>query len=182
MASATHTGWKRDLANGRLAAEYLGTEVFDFDANDINVSQAATFASTVGVTGAITATGGLTVPEAGGNITAKGLTISDGGTVTQATSATTGVTLNTTTGQITTVTQNIAAGGEVTFTVTNSVVAATSVVVCSIASGSVGGTSIAAVSAIAAGSFDITITNLHASTAETGTLVINFAVFGGSAT
>ena len=32
--------------------------------------------------------------------------------------------------------------------------------------------------ALAKGSFDITISNLHASTAETGALVINFVVIG----
>ena len=34
----------------------------------------------------------------------------------------------------------------------------------------------ALVSAVAAGSFDITVMNQHASTAETGAIVINFAV------
>lgn len=33
--SSTHRGWKYDATNGRLAAQYNGTEVFDFDANDI---------------------------------------------------------------------------------------------------------------------------------------------------
>lgn len=110
-----------------------------------------------------------------------GFTFKDRGTVTQITSATTGVTVNTNVGAITTVTQNIAAGAEVQFTVTNSKVTANSVPVVAIASGTVGGTTIASVTAVAAGSFQITLTNLHAATAETGTLVINFAVFGGLA-
>ena len=58
---------------------------------------------------------------------------------------------------------------------TNSAVAATDTVVLSIKSGAVA-TPLAWVSAVAAGSFNITISNLHASTAETGALVINFAV------
>lgn len=106
----------------------------------------------------------------------NGFVFKDRGTVTQITSATTGVTVNTYCGTITTVAQNIAAGAEVQFTVTNSKVTANSVPVVSIASGTVGGTTIASVTAVAAGSFQITLTNLHAATAETGTLVINFIV------
>lgn len=128
----------------------------------------------------------LTVKDEAGNVnfridSAGRVTIGDGGTVTQASSATTGVTLNTTAGQITTVTQNIAAAGEVQFTVTNSKVAATDCVIVNVASGSTGGTTIAACTAVAAGSFQITLTNLHASTAETGTLVLNFIVIKGTA-
>lgn len=119
-------------------------------------------------------------PEAVGNVTGKGFTATDGGTVTQASSITTGVTLNTTTGQITTVSTTLAAAGEAAFVVTNSVVAATSVVVASLASTSSAGTPFVGVSAIAAGSFTILITNLHASAALDNTLTINFMVFGGS--
>ena len=100
------------------------------------------------------------------------------GSVTQITSAATGVTLNTAAGVITTVTQNIAVGGEVQFTVTNDKVKATDTVNLSIRSGSTGGTTIASVTAVAAGSFQITLTNLHAATAETGVLLINFVVVG----
>ena len=117
------------------------------------------------------------------SVTMGGVTkIADGGTVTQASSASTGVTLNASSGQITTVAQNIAAAAEVQFTVTNSRVAAVDTVIVNVASGSTGGTTIAAVTAVAAGSFQITLTNLHASTAETGTLVLNFMVIKGSAT
>lgn len=157
MASSSRKGWFFDKANSRLAARY----------NDTSFLRGTASA--------------LTVPE-GIALTSGDLTISDGGTVTQITNATTGVTLNTAVGQITTVTQNIAAAGEVQFTVTNSKVAATSVVVLNVASGSTGGTTVADVTAVAAGSFQVTLANLHASTAETGTLVLNFAVIGGSAT
>jgi len=156
-ASSRRRGWFYDAANSRIAARYNDTSFLRGTATS------------------------LTVPE-GIGFTTGDVTISDGGTVTQITTASTGVTLNTNVGQITTVTQNIAAAGEVQFTVTNSAVAATSVVVVNIASGSTGGTTIAAVTAVAAGSFQITLTNLHAATAETGTLVINFAVIKGSAT
>jgi hypothetical protein len=105
-----------------------------------------------------------------------GFVFKDRGAVTQITTAATAVELNTYSGVITTVTQNIAAAGEVSFAVTNSKVSATCVPVVAISSGSTGGTTIAAVTAVGAGSFTITLTNLHASVAETGTLVINFAV------
>lgn len=73
MASAKHTGWKRDLANGRLAAEYNGTEVFDFDANDMVITPATT------VTGALTASAGVTATTGGVTATAGGITATAGG-------------------------------------------------------------------------------------------------------
>lgn len=100
----------------------------------------------------------------------------DTGTVTQATSITTGVTLSTMSGQITTVSTTLAAGSDATFQVTNTKVAATDVVVAHLASTSSAGTPVVVVSAVAAGSFDLTITNLHAANALNNTLTINFAV------
>lgn len=103
---------------------------------------------------------------------------SDYSAVTQITSAATAVVINSAAGAITTVTQNIAAGDEVKFTVTNSKVAITDVPNVAIRSGTVGGTTIASVTAVAAGSFQVTLTNLHATVAETGVLVISFVVVG----
>jgi hypothetical protein len=103
---------------------------------------------------------------------------SDTGAVTQITSASTAVVIDRAAGVITTVVQNIAAAGEVQFTVTNNKVKVTDVPVVAIRSGSTGGTTIASVTAVAAGSFQITLTNLHSGTAETGTLLINFVVVG----
>lgn len=105
-----------------------------------------------------------------------GYTTGSGGTVTQATSRTTGVTLNKINGQITTTSTSLAAGASATFTVTNSAIAATDVVNVSIKSGQTNKETSAHVTAVAAGSFDITIFNRHASTAETGAIIINFAV------
>ena len=97
-------------------------------------------------------------------------------TVTQATNRTTGVTLNTTSGQITTNATSLAAAAEAAFVVTNDKVTAKSVVVLCAASGQTAGTSVPHVTAVAAGSFTIQLTNLHASTADTGAMVINFAI------
>ena len=57
--SGKHRGWHYDGVNGRLAAEYNGTEVFDFDANDMAVAVALTAATT------ITSTAGNFVGTAG---------------------------------------------------------------------------------------------------------------------
>lgn len=101
----------------------------------------------------------------------------DVGAVTQITSRATGVTLNTLAGTITTDPTSLAAGAEATFTVTNSKVAATDVPVCAVKSGgTTPGSTHAVVTAVAAGSFDITVNNLHASIADTAALVINFQV------
>jgi hypothetical protein len=99
-----------------------------------------------------------------------------GGTVTQTTSRTTGVTLNKVCGQITTDTTSLAAGATAKFTVTNSAVATTDVVSASIDSGTTTDQTDVKVQAVGAGSFDIVVANRHASTAETGAIVINFAV------
>ncbi len=104
-----------------------------------------------------------------------------GGAVTQITNRSTGVTLSKPCGTITTDATSLAAAGEATFIVTNTLVAATDVVVVCATGGQTAGTSIPAVTAVAAGSFSITLTNLHASTADTGAMVISFAVFKGVA-
>jgi hypothetical protein len=98
-----------------------------------------------------------------------------GGTVTQATSKTTGVTLNKLCGAITTNNAALAAAAEAKFTVTNSTVAATDVVVVSIKSGGTSGSYVISVSAVGAGSFDITISNVSAGSLSEA-LVINYSV------
>lgn len=104
-----------------------------------------------------------------------------GGAVTQTTSRTTGVTLSKLCGAITTDVTALAAGAEATFTVTNSLVEATDVVVVSLKTPSATGTSIPYVSTTAAGSFQITLSNLHAATADTSASVINFVVIKAKA-
>lgn len=104
--------------------------------------------------------------------------VGPGGTVTQATDRTTGVTLNTLCGAITTNNASLAAEAAAEFTVTNSTVAATDVVVVAQKSGSNGGNTDVFVSTVAAGSFKIKVANNNAAagTAETGAIIINFAV------
>ena len=105
-----------------------------------------------------------------------------GGTVTQLTNRTTGVTLNKLAGAITTNNASLAAEGTADFVVTNSTVAIGDCVVVSVRSGSNGGGTIVSVTAVAAGSFTIRVHNgnVAAGTAETGAIIINFAVIKGT--
>jgi hypothetical protein len=99
------------------------------------------------------------------------------GTVTQITSISTGVTLNTRRGAITTFDPALAAAGEAEFVVTNSVCRAGSVVLVSVASGPADDEHVFAfVSAVAAGSFSIVLSNLAAANQADGAMVINFAI------
>lgn len=126
-----------------------------------------------------TGTGAVTTPRAlvsTGGTAGVGYATGAGGTVTQATNRTTGVTLSKVAGQITTNTASLAAGATAKFTVTNTAVAATDTVVLSIASATTTDQTDVKVQAVAAGSFDIVVANRHASTAEVGAIVINFAV------
>jgi hypothetical protein len=120
----------------------------------------------------ITASGSITIT---GSTVASGYATGAGGAVTQATNRSTGVTLSKPCGVITTHNASLAAAAEVTFTVTNTLVASTDTVIVSNASTTTG-TPFAFVSDVSDGSFDITLTNMHASTADTSADVINFAV------
>jgi hypothetical protein len=55
--AGTHRGWKYDATNARLAAQFNGTEVFDFDANDIEFAKFVSITSEdgifVGVSGSV---------------------------------------------------------------------------------------------------------------------------------
>lgn len=104
----------------------------------------------------------------------------DTSTVTQTTNRSTAVTINSLSGQITTNNASLAAGAEAKFTVNNSYVTATSLILITCAGGQTADTSVPNVVAVANGSFTIQLTNLHAATADTGAMVINFAVLGGN--
>ena len=59
-ASKKHKGWWLDQKNGRLVAVYNGTEVLDFDANDVVITQATTVTGALTGSSTVTATGVLT--------------------------------------------------------------------------------------------------------------------------
>ena len=161
--SGTRRGWKFDRANGRLAAVYNDTEVFDFDANDMGVSVD------------IVSSGGILSTSATDGI---GYTTGAGGSVTQITSAATGVTINKVCGAITTVALTTAAAAEERFTVTNSTVGSSDVIALS-TSYDGAGTPILGVQKMAFNAFDIVITNVHAANALNDVMVINFVVIQG---
>jgi len=103
---------------------------------------------------------------------------SGGSAVTQTTNRTTGVTISALCGAITTDTTSLAAEASANFTVTNTLVGINDVVVVSIQSGTNGGNTAVTVVTVANGSFVIKVSNNNAAagTAETGAIIINFAV------
>jgi len=119
------------------------------------------------VTGTISSSGKIGY----GNLSGTGV----GGTVTQLTSKSTAVTLNKICGQITMNNASLAAGAEVSFTLNNTSIAATDIVILSISSGATAGAYNLHVDAVAVNSCVISITNLSAG-ALAEAPVINFAV------
>ncbi len=103
-----------------------------------------------------------------------------GGTVTQATSRTTGVTLNKISGQITLFAATALSGhASNEFTLTNSYIDATDVVHVCFASGLTGASYGVTVTAVAAGSCKITVSNFSNSATPSDTPVLNFVVIKG---
>lgn len=102
-------------------------------------------------------------PDEAGNVVSK--LIADKGTVTQATSVSTGVTLNQRSGVITTVSLALAADASATFTLTNSFIDTSSVIMltCEYATASAG-MLYATVSSTASGSAVIELTNVGTAT------------------
>lgn len=107
-----------------------------------------------------------------------GYVTKQGSAVTQATNRATGVTINAMCGTITTNNASLAAEASAVFVVTNSFVKIGDVVVTSIQSGAVALNTTIQVSAVTNGSFSITVinNNVAAGTAETGAILINFAI------
>lgn len=141
----------------------------------LTLAGALSVGTTSTLTGAVTAASSVksTSPTAG-----IGYGTGAGGTVTQATSKTTGVTLSKVVGQITMNNAALAAAAEATFTVTNTAVAATDVVVACHGSAGTSGAYLVGVSNITAGTFDITVSNVSGGSLSEA-IVINFAVIKG---
>lgn len=117
----------------------------------------------------------LNRPLLGSIESAVGYSTGTGGTVTQITSKSTGVTLNKRCGQITMNAAALAAAAEVSFTLTNSTVAATDVVMVSIASGATAGAYSVQCDATAAGSCRISVGNRSTGSLSEA-IVLNFVV------
>ena len=173
-SAAEFSVWNVNTRAAFLKARHLGSGVTDvnFPTGNVGIGVAAP-GEALDVDGNIEATGWIRSTSA---TTPIGYAAGAGGTVTQLTSRTTGVTINTATGQITLVS---AAGSATpaTFTVTNSAVAATDVIILNQSSGT--DKYELRVTAVSAGSFDITFNTLGGTTTEQP--VINFAVIKGVA-
>lgn len=108
--------------------------------------------------------------------TSLGYPTGTGGTVTQSLAKSTGVTLNKVCGQITMSDDTLARTTSVTFTLTNSFIAATDVIVVNIASGATANAYTVTVTNVAAGSCNISLHNLLTETDLSEAVVLNFAV------
>lgn len=178
-------------ASGTLGVTGAATFSSTVATGALTVTGAATVSSTLGVTGNVTVnTNKVVITASSGNIASAGSILSTaptsggigyatgaGGTVTQGTSRTTGVTLNTPTGNIVL----FSAAGSATpfsFTLTNSNIAAGDTVVLSQKSGTDKYTT-QVVTAVAAGSCQITLANASGTTTEQP--VFNFNVIKGVA-
>jgi len=127
------------------------------------------------VTGQVLSSGSATV----GGI---GYAAGSGASVTQLTNRTTAVSINALCGTITTNNTSLAAEVAAAFTVNNAAVAIGDVVVLAQRSGAVGLATVVGVSAVANGSFAINVMNQSAAggAAETGAIILNFAVIKGT--
>ena len=174
---------------GLFQISYDGGDTADISGIRLNVVNSDIVFNRAATGGTATFENGLTTGS-GDDITGQGSITTNsategigyrtgaGGTVTQTTSRTEPVTFTNPgkiCGTITTHTTSLAHATEATFTVNNQAVDIGDVVVLSIRSGAVA-TPMAWVSSVTADSFNITISNLHASLAETGAIVINFAI------
>jgi hypothetical protein len=129
----------------------------------------AATATSLSVSGLITTTGN-----------GVGYTTGAGSTVTQNANKSQGVTINKPCGQITMNNAALAAAAEVSFTVTNSVVASTDVVIVNVQSVGTAGSYFVTVGAVSAGSFSITVGNASAGSLSQA-IVLNFCVIKGVA-
>jgi hypothetical protein len=109
------------------------------------------------------------------NVAGLGYGAGSGGTVTQATSKTTGVTINKPVGQITTAADALGAGSSAAFTVTNSIMSGTDVVIVNSQNINYS----VRISDMASGSFKITIKNESGGSLSQA-VVIGFAIIKGA--
>jgi len=138
---------------------------------------AAAPASGIALGGAVAATSSIKSTDATAGV---GYGTGAGGAVTQMTNKSTGVTLNKVTGQITMSNAALNMSTSVGFTLTNSAIAATDVVVVNVASGATADSYLVGVDAVASGSCRIHVRNVSGSNLSEA-IVLNFAVIKGVA-
>ena len=163
---------------GAAAASGVAIAVVSSGANE-NGTLDAKGSGTLTLNG--TATGKVTTPRGlfSSGTAGIGYETGAGGTVTQGTSKSTGVTLNKTVGQITMHNATLNGDVEVTFTLTNSTIAATDVVIVNHSSAGTAGAYLVGVSAVGSGSCAITVSNASGGGLSEA-IVLNFAVIKGA--
>jgi hypothetical protein len=167
LAATTNSyGGASLLINSSVAGNYIAAAV------NLSIGSGSAPTAMLDVTGDILAT---TTIRSSGATSGVGYTTGAGGTVTQDTGKSTGVTLNKVCGTITLQGGALAADTAVTFTVTNSAVAATDVIVVQHDSvGTIGAYTVTP-NTPAAGSFKITVRNVTAGSLSEA-IVIRFVV------
>jgi len=179
--STTFTAIKFNVTDTASAAGSLLADLQIGGSSRFSVSKAGNVsaAGTLAVTGASTLTGAVTFKAAAKSDSATagiGYATGAGGTVTQATSKSTGVTLDKICGTITMNNAQLNRDTAVSFTLTNSTIAATDVVVVNIKSGATANAYNVGVTAVAAGSCRIQLHNLLGGTDLSEAVVLSFAV------
>lgn len=179
--ATTFNGIKLDITDTASAAGSFLLNLLVGGAARFQVTKAGNVsaAGTLSVTGASTLTGAVTGSSSirsASDSAGIGYTNGAGGTVTQATSKSTGVTLNKICGEIVMNNATLNRETAVSFTLTNSAIAATDVVVVNIKSGATVNAYNVGVTAVAAGSCRIQLHNLLGGTDLSEAVVLSFAV------
>jgi hypothetical protein len=180
-ALTTFTAIKFNVTDTASAAGSLLADLQIGGSSRFSVSKAGNVsaAGTLAVTGASTLTGAVTFKAAAKSDSATagiGYATGAGGTVTQATSKSTGVTLDKICGEIVMNNAQLNRDTAVSFTLTNSTIAATDVVVVNIKSAATANAYNVGVTAVAAGSCRIQLHNILGGTDLSEAVVLSFAV------
>ncbi len=163
-----------DAASRLLSLQVGGVDkAYITKAGTMNLAGAMVVSGVTTLTGAATAVSSI---KSTSDTAGVGYGTGAGGTVTQATSKSTGVTLDKICGEIVMNNATLNRETAVSFTLTNSAIAATDVVVVNIKSAATANAYNVAVTAVAAGSCRIQIHNLLSGTDLSEALVLNFAV------
>ena len=170
---ATQASNSIDIDGGAIDGAVIG-------ANAAAAITGTTITASTKFAGAIDGTVGATTPAAvtGTNVLATatlGYKAGSGGTVTQATNKTTAVTLNKINGEIVMNGAALADDATAAFTLTNSTIAATDVVIVNVASVGTAGAYQVTVGAVAAGSCSISVLNVSGGSLSQA-IKLNFAV------
>ncbi len=156
-----------DLKANLISPTFTGTVTLPASTSLTTPVLGSATGTSVALSGAITSSGTAGIGYVGSGV---------GGAITQSSTRSTGVTINKICGTITGNSTSLAASTSATFVVTNNTVALRDVVLVSLVSGATANTSIFTVSAVAAGSFSIRISNISTTTADTGVPILNFII------